>query len=58
MQSMQYKTLETTNLDVIACSVDKHTTIIPGAWLDPVGLSNGAKPLQFAVADKNGVLRE
>lgn len=43
---------------MVACGVDKHTTIIPGAWLDPVGLSNGAKSLQFAVADEDGVLRQ
>lgn len=43
-------------LNVIAGGVHEHPTVIPGARLDTVGLSNGTQSLQLAVTDEDGVL--
>lgn len=45
-------------LDVVAGCIHKHSTVIPGARLDTVCLSDGTQALQFAVADEDGVLGE
>lgn len=45
-------------LDVVTGCVHKHSTVIPRARLDTVGLSDGTQALQLAVTNEDSVLGE